>query len=314
MKHTTRFFLAVTAAAIFIVNAAMAAENESIRPRDRETINYITSINIKMPKGAVYRRGESLPIVVEIQNKSSYSLPFRAINGMKRFRLTAANGTVIGTGNLWNHISPWEYLDGFLAPTQTISDTFYFERLQYRVRGNFPTQINIQFEAPIQEAKWEGKTKYTFGVPIELRDQPFEYTLVSDDLPESWTPDMDIFFQEAGGFAYRYSAIHIEGSGRVTTIRSGIADANFPIKKGRNEFICPVDELNGILGQLRNFKIEKLNAYDSDRQVADGITISISISKAGSVFCGNYPVANGDVWQLRQILLCLINNDFINEN
>jgi hypothetical protein len=210
---------------------------------------------------------------------------------MRSFKITDKSGRSIGEDRpLGNHIFSWEYADGNLLPGQTISDTFYLERMLLKPPEKLPSIINIQFALPIQ-AYGRGKKpviKYSKPITIELKDSPFGNFLTSADLPEQWTDDLDITYEVGGGIVFRYSGIHIDGRGQLTTIGAGIRGVNDPIKKGLNESIMEPNKLDELIRQLREFKIEKLNEYDTDKTGPDMIYSSITIAKGGKVFCGRY--------------------------
>jgi len=240
--------------------------------------------SIKTPNGLIYKRGESIPFVIEIHNRGKVPVPFQKINGLNSIKITAQNGKSIGEGNLSNYISPWEYTDGVLPPGQMISDTFFLERMIFKPSRPLPSVFNIQFALPIQEHV----AKYSDPITIELKDSPFEHLLTSADLPEQWTDDMDFFYDLGGGYAFRYYAIHINGKGQLTTIGMSQNPLYSPIKNGRHEYTMEPNKLDELVQYLREFKIEKLNEFDTDKVGPDMVYTSLTIAKGGKVFYGRF--------------------------
>jgi hypothetical protein len=273
-----------------IINAAKSevpSLKTNVLSNNEKNAHYSVQTNITAPQGAVYKRWESLPLVVEIRNNGRIPVPFQKINHKITFKITDKNGKSIGKdelGSMSNHISPWEYAEGDLLPGQTISDTFFLERMLFKPKGPLPSVINIQFVLPIQEYV----AKYSDPITIELKDSPFEHLLTSADLPEQWTDDMDILYDLAGGLVFRYYAIHIDGKGQLTTIGLNQHYQYSPIKNGRHESTIEPNKLDELVRRLREFKIEKLNEFDTDKVGPDMVYTSITIAKGGKVFYGRF--------------------------
>jgi hypothetical protein len=309
MKHTNlskKIILAAICIGLMVIAAAKS---------DVPSTGFSLSTNIKTPKGTTYKRGESLPFVIEIRNLGVFPVPYNQINGMNSFRITDRNGNSLGEGGLDNQISPWEYADGNILPGEIISVTFYLERFRFKTAEELPSNISIQFSLPIQTYGREKQPviKYTNGVGIQLKDSPFEHLLTSEDLPEQWSDDLDITYQEGGGIYFRYSAIHIDGQGKLTTIGMDKLNKNPAIKNGRHEYIMEPNELDNLLRELREFKIEKLNEYDTDKSSPDAVYSSITIAKGGNVFCGRYG-GNKPASDLRRIMLSIVDGNIPDDN
>jgi hypothetical protein len=250
-------------------------------------------MRLTTPKGTMYSRGTSLPLVIEIQNVSDQPFPLKQLNSILQFKVTDQQNQRIGIqGILDGHITNWESLDGVLKPDEIITDTCYIERLKWRMSSTAES-IVMHFLLPTQK---EGPEKFTITeysnpVTIQLKDSPYEHLLKSQDLPEKWTEDIDIVYREMGGIFMGSMAMHIDGKGRATII--GYKSPRKPelqIPIGRYEYVLEYSELNKLIKSLREFKIERLNEYEDKMYATDLMDICFSLAKAGQTFVGKYEV------------------------
>jgi beta-lactamase regulating signal transducer with metallopeptidase domain len=241
-------------------------------------------MRVTAPEGTVYKRGISLPLVLEIQNVSDKPIAFNKFLRLD-FKVTDQKDERVGVqGYLHDHMPAWENTKDSLQPGQIIKDTCYFERLRF----NMPSPmkfIKLQFRLPTQKENpgFLPIDEYSNPVTIQLIDQPFKHLLKSEDLPEEWTKEMELVYREGGSIFYGDIAIRIDGNGRMTTVgyRAG---GDQPAIDGRHEYLLEPFELNELLKSLREFEIERLNEYDNKIFSVDTLHGYISIAKGADTF------------------------------
>ncbi len=265
-------------------NSSAQAEGEITIPWGKE-LNGLR-MRLTTPKGNVYKRDVSFPLVIEIQNVSEQSIPFNKLDRFLDFKLTNPQNQRIGVQG--GHISSWEAAEGVIKPGEIISDIFYMERYKWNIPSD-TNSIIMQFRLPIQK-EIPGQlpiNEYSNPVTIKLEDNPFGDTLVSNDLPEKWEEDIDIVYREMGGIFYGNLAMHLNGKGIATIIVNGL-NQRLPFPTGRHEYILEQSELDQLINNLRQFRIERLNEYNGKMFATDLMEIQFSISKASNTFYGRY--------------------------
>jgi hypothetical protein len=148
--------------------------------------------------------------------------------------------------------------------------------------------VTLHFQLPTQRVV-PGKlpiNKYSNPITIQLKDSPFEHLLKSEDLPEKWTEDINIVYREIGSFSGNL-AMHIDGRGRVTTVGNRLR-TDAPILSGRHEYVLERPELDHLMRELREFKIERVNVYDRKMFATDLVHVHLSLAEGGHVFSGEY--------------------------
>jgi len=246
-------------------------------------------MRVTAPEGTVYRCGMSLPLVLEIQNVGEQPFPLTRLSMFLSYKFAREKYSRLGVPSvLRHHITGWEGVDGTLEPGEIIRETCYLERLRFKTDST-EKSFTLRFQIPTQKLLPDQLPIIAFSNPvtIQLEDSPFDHTLKSEDLPETWTDEMNIVYRETG-FLLGDIAMHIDGKGRVTTIGRR-PDA--PIPHGRREFVPDRDELDELLRRLREFELERLNEYDRKMFGTDHVNVHLSLAKGGHVFSGEYELA-----------------------
>lgn len=245
------------------------------------------------PDGVVeYRRGRSVPLDIEIENVGPDPIPLKTLHGLS-FKVTDLRGKRIGVqGYLWSHISPWLMAQGDLAPGRRTRDRVYLERLHWRLPEGADRRINLLFRLPTQKPV-PGKLSieaYANPITILMIDSPFDHPLKSAELPDAWTPDLEIEYVENGMF---FGSLHlrIDGKGQVTAIGSRLQKDSL-VGNGRFGFQLTGAQSEEWLRFLKDFRIERLNPYDGKMYATDLVHVHLCIALGGKTLVGEYEVFN----------------------
>ncbi|MBC8868226.1 MAG: hypothetical protein H8E44_02350 [Planctomycetes bacterium] len=187
---------------------------ESARPNSAVWSEPLSGLRVRVtpPEDAEYRKGQPLPLAVELQNVTNEPIPFDSLSPHGRIKVTDSQGKWLGSPWFEIAVSPWEGSTAGLAPQAILKWQVRFDRLRFSKPVTAGSTVHFQYSVPtqVEEPGILPRTSYSPPVAIKLKDVP-PTPLTPEDLPERWTADMDLVYREFAGLGGPERRVHVDG-------------------------------------------------------------------------------------------------------